>query len=416
MLFRYITRDKTGKRFYGKIEGDNKENLEKQFLEAGHSILLLKELKPKISDENSRPPKKTLARHFQKKHLSREQKSHLIQQLAILMDSGMELRPSLAILLEQGSRFSCMAGALRHLIQHVESGKDLSEALASMEDEFESYEIAMVRSGESVGKLPKALMRLSELSAKSARIRKTLISASFYPLTVLFVSTVIVLLLTLFVIPRFEEILSEQIGPHGMPIFTAIILRSSHCLLQHWKLITTTVFCSFLLLLSLRKWKFFQLLYDRMLLKIPVLRSIIVEWNIILFSRTFGELLHCGSPLMESLRLAREIVKSATIRQSLQHALNDLAHGMTLSEAMGRHHILPPTAQGLISVGDRSGTIGAMMNRIAENYEYQLNGSIERMTKLLEPMLILFLAGFVGSIVIGLFLPLVVIIEGFSGQ
>jgi type II secretory pathway component PulF len=119
---------------------------------------------------------------------------------------------------------------------------------------------------------------------------------------------------------------------------------------------------------------------------------------------------------MESLRLAREIVKSATIRQSLQYALNDLAHGMTLSEAMGRHHIFPPTAQGLMSVGDRSGTIGAMMSRIAEKYESQLHGHIERMTKLLEPTLVLFLAGFVGSIVIGLFLPLVVIIEGFSRQ
>jgi type IV pilus assembly protein PilC len=283
-----------------------------------------------------------------------------------------------------------------------------------MKAKFETYEIAMIRAGESIGKLPQALVRLSELITKSARIRKAIISASFYPMTVLLVAAVIVLILTLFVIPRFEAIFSEQFGTSALPTLTAIILGVSRWSLKHWKVIIIILPSIFFSLLLLRRWAPFQLFCERTFLKIPILKSIVTEWNIVLFSRIFGELLHCGAPLMKSLQLARESIKNATTRQALQYVIGDLAHGMTFSEALQRHHVFPPMAQGLMAVGDRSGTIGEMMNRVAETYEYQLNEDIKGMTKLLEPIMIVFLAVFVGGIVIGLFLPLVAIIKNFS--
>jgi type IV pilus assembly protein PilC len=418
MLFRYITKDGTGKRFYGKIESDSKGKLEKRFQSAGHSIVLLKHLESRVSAEAKHidhvaptTPTTTLGHE----RISRDQKSRFIQQLAILMDSGMELRISLIILLEQAPRSSRTFKFLQHLLQHIESGDSLSDALNSMKARFETYEIAMIRAGESIGKLPQALVRLSELITKSERIRKAIISASFYPMTVMLVAAVIVLILTLFVIPRFEAIFTEQFGSDELPTLTAIILGVSRWSLKHWKAIILVLPGIFFSTLLLQKWAPFQLLCERTFLKIPIVKNIIIEWNIVLFSRIFGELLHCGAPLLKSLQLTKESIKNATTRQELQYAIGDLAHGMTFSEALQRHHVFPPMAQGLMAVGDRSGTIGEMMNRVAETYEYQLNEDIKGMTKLLEPIMIVFLAVFVGSIVIGLFLPLVAIIKNFSG-
>jgi type II secretory pathway component PulF len=417
MLFRYITKDRRGKRFYGKIESNSEQDLEKQFREAGYSIVILESLgsKTSMNDIDPNSIQQATTRRSTSKTIPKDQKSRFIQQLSILMDSGMELRSGLGVLLEQESRSSRMAGFLQHLIQHIESGESLSDALNSIKAKFEPYETAMIRAGESIGKLPQSLTRLSDLITKSTRIRKAMISACFYPVTVLFVAAIIVFILTLFVIPRFESILSEQIGPDAMPKLTAIILGTSRWSLAHWKLIAIAALGTFFSLSFLRKWALFQRLCENVFLKIPIFKTIIVEWNIVLFSRTFGELLHCGTPLTESLRLAMEIVKSATIHQALQHVFHDLEHGITLSEALKRHHVFPPMAQGLMAVGDRSGTIGDMMNRVAENYEYQLNETIKQMTKLLEPIMIVLLAIFVSAIVIGLFLPLVALIKGFSG-
>jgi len=419
MLFRYITQNGAGKRFYGKIEGSGRLELEQQFRETGHRVLLLEALDARAVAEGAggrrAPDRSGSTRRSGSGRISGEQKSRFIQQLAILMDSGMELRSSLSTLLEQESRSSRLAGFLQNLLRHIESGESLSDALGGTRTHFEAYEIAMLRAGESVGKLPQALTHLSDLITKSTRIRRAVVSASFYPLTILFVAAIIVSILTLFVIPRFEAILSEQIGPGGMPQLTALILGASRWSLAHGKAIATILPGGFVILLLLRHREPFQLLCEHLWLRLPLCRTLIIEWNLVLFSRTFGELLHCGAPLLESLRLSKGIVKSATIRQSLEHVLQDLAHGVTLPEALRRHRVFPAMAQGLMAVGDRSGSIGEMMNRVAEAYEYQLNGTIQQMTKLLEPLLIIFLAIFVGAIVVGLFLPLVTIIRSFSG-
>ncbi|MDR3143816.1 MAG: type II secretion system F family protein [Puniceicoccales bacterium] len=414
MLFRYVTEDPSGKRFYGKVESQSQWELEKRFQDAGHRILLLETLK---TQARTKSHSNALIRRTpgRAKRLPKEQKSQLIQQLAILMNAGMELRASLGILLIQESRSSRMADFLKSLIRHIDSGESLSDALKSIKANFEAHEIAMIRAGESVGKLPQALSHLSELIIKSARIRRAIISASFYPLFVLFAAAIIVSILTLFVIPRFESILAEQVGPEGMPKLTACILGASRWLLANWKSILITLLCVFPSLFSLRKWKRFGILCERVFFKITILKTMVTEWNIVLFTRTFGELLHCGAPLLESLQLAKGGVKNATIRQALDYVVDDLTHGISFAEAFRRHQVFPAMAQGLMAMGDQTGSIGEMMNRVAETYEYQLNESIQQMTKLLEPIMIAGLAVFVGSIVVGLFLPLVTLIKGFSG-
>ncbi|MDR0728132.1 MAG: type II secretion system F family protein [Puniceicoccales bacterium] len=411
-LFRYVTEDKDGKRLYGRVESQSQWELEKRFQDAGYRILLLEMLKTQTKSHSDVVLTRTSGRA---KRLSRDPKSQLIQQLAILMNAGMELRVSLGILLTQESRSSRMADFLKSLIQHIDSGESFSDALKSIKANFEAHEIAMIRAGESVGKLPQALSRLSELIIKSTRIRRAILSASFYPLFVLFAAAIIVSILTLFVIPRFEAILTEQVGPEGMPKLTAVILSVSRWSLAHWKSILIALLCLFPSLLSLRKWKRFGLLCERVFFKITILKKMVTEWNIVLFARTFGELLNCGAPLLESLQLAKGGVKNATIRQALDYVVDDLEHGISFADALRRHQVFPAMAQGLMAVGDQTGTIGEMMNRVAETYEYQLNESLQQMTKLLEPILIVCLAVFVGSIVIGLFLPLVTLIKGFSG-
>jgi type IV pilus assembly protein PilC len=140
-----------------------------------------------------------------------------------------------------------------------------------------------------------------------------------------------------------------------------------------------------------------------------------MKWCVVLFARTFGDLLVCGCSLIDSLKMARESIDNHFMQASLMNTINDVQQGMSLSESLHRHNIFPAMAEGLIKVGEESGKLGEMLNKVSSTYEEQLNEVIARLTSMIEPILVVFLAVFVGSVVIGLFLPMVSLIQNITG-
>lgn len=351
---------------------------------------------------------------FKNLTLKNAQKAHFVRQLSVLLNAGMDLCSALETLEEQEYRNRKLQAFIHFLLLKIEAGEALSNALASVSTSFGTSEIAMLRAGEAIGQQAETLTKLARLIEKKLLVKKKIISAFFYPVTVLGVSSVVVLLLTIFVIPKFEKIIADQLGSDAMPALTATIIRVSRFISGHSLILITTLGFSFLLIIGMHKLVLFQKIFYGIFLKIPILGDCVTKWSVVLFARTFGDLLLCGCSLVESLEMARASLGNFFMRERLSKTVHDVQQGMSLTESLRRQSVFPAMAEGLIQVGEESGKLGEMMNRISETYETQLDETISRITALLEPILVVFLAIFVGTVVIGLFLPLVSLIQNIG--
>jgi type IV pilus assembly protein PilC len=371
---------------------------------------------PKKSKTNEKATEKSVKKKKQAGSLKLkiEKKAQVVRQLAILLESGMDLRSSLAILEEQEVRNKNIWFFIHDLFTKIEAGDSLSEALMSSTVKFDESEIAMVRAGEAVGKLSDTLSKMSSLMEKKVYIKKKITSAMFYPATVLVVSSVVVLLLTTFVVPKFEKVITEQIGEKGMPKLTTLIIQSSRFVSSHLLEVFLIIGSFILLFIAAKTITPIKKMVYSILLKIPLIGDCITKWSVVLFSRTFGDLMLCGCSVVESLKMARESVGNYFMKTNLSLTIEDVQQGLSLTESLRRRSVLPVMAEGLIKVGEESGKLGEMMTKVSASYEEQLDEVIIRITSLIEPILVIFLAGFVGSVVIGLFLPLVSLIQNIS--
>jgi type IV pilus assembly protein PilC len=235
-----------------------------------------------------------------------------------------------------------------------------------------------------------------------------------YPAMVLLVSLAVVLLLTTFVIPKFEKVIFDQIGAKGMPKLTTIIIQSSRFVSSHFLEVSLLAGFLILLFIAAKTITMFRKIIYKILLKIPLIGECITQWSVVLFSRRFGDLMLCGCSVVESLKMARASVGNYDMKTNLLLTIADVQQGLSLTESLRRRSVLPVMAEGLIKVGEESGKLGEMMNKVSSSYEEQLDEVITRVTSLVEPILVIFLAVFVGSVVIGLFLPLVSLIQNIS--
>ncbi|MDR3317640.1 MAG: type II secretion system F family protein [Puniceicoccales bacterium] len=343
-----------------------------------------------------------------------EKKAQIVRQLATLLDAGMDLRSSLAILEEQEARNKNIWFFIHDLLTKIEAGDSFSDALTSSIVKFGESEIAMVRAGEAIGRQAETLVKMANLMEKKVRIKKKITSAMVYPATVLVVSSVVVLLLVAFVIPKFEKVINDQMGAKAMPMLTVIIIKTSRFVASHFIQIPIFIGIFFSLFLAIKTLPFVKKLFYKFLLTVPLVGNFMISWCMVLFSRTFGDLLVCGCSLVEALRMARESIGNYNMKENLSLTIEDVQQGMSLTDSIRRRSIFPAMAEGLVKVGEESGKLGEMMNKVAVSYEEELNEVIGRLTAMIEPVLVIFLAGFVGSVVIGLFLPLVALIQNIG--
>jgi type IV pilus assembly protein PilC len=371
---------------------------------------------PKKSKTNEKAAEKNVKKkkRIGSLKLKIEKKAQIIRQLAILLDSGMDLRSSLAILEEQESRNRNIWFFIHDLFVKIEAGDSLSDALLSSAVRFDESEIAMVRAGEAVGKISDTLSKMASLMEKKVYIKKKVTSAMFYPATVLVVSSIVVLLLTTFVVPKFEKVILEQIGEKGMPKLTAIIVQSSRFISSHLLEVFLLIGSLVLLFIAAKTITLIKKIVYKILLNVPLIGDCITKWSVVLFSRTFGDLMVCGCSVVESLKMARASVGNYDMKANLSLTIEDVQQGLSLTDSLRRRSVLPVMAEGLIKVGEESGKLGEMMNKVSVSYEEQLDEVITRITAMVEPVLVIFLAGFVGSVVIGLFLPLVSLVQNIS--
>lgn len=329
------------------------------------------------------------------------------RQLATLVDAGLPLLRSLSVLQRQ-ERNPVLKAVFAELATSVESGSTFSEALVAHPKIFNKLYINMVKAGEVGGVLEVTLTRLSQFMEKAEKIKGKVKAAMFYPIAVLFIALVILIFLMVKIIPQFESIFKEMLPPGTeMPGFTLFVMGISHAVKSHFLVILGSAF-GFVILLNLwGRTKFGRAIIDRIKLNMPLFGDLIRKTTIARFTRTLGTLVSSGVPILQALTIVKETTGNRVVSDAVGRIHDSVKEGESIVQPLDASGIFPPMVVSMVDVGETTGALPDMLMKVADNYEEEVDNAVTAMVSLLEPIMIVFLAVVVGSIVIALFLPLI---------
>ncbi len=326
------------------------------------------------------------------------------RQLSTLLGAGMPLVPSLSILMQQ-EKNPLLKKSLAQIREKVNEGKSLTEAMSEFPKIFPPFYLNMVRAGEASGTINLVLERLADFSENQQALMNKIRSALAYPIIMMIIGTSVIFLLMTFVVPKITGIFTDM--NQALPLITLILIQVSHFLKSFWWLILI------LLAASVAFFKYMtagtdtgKRMWDNARLKIPVMGQINRKIAIARFCRTLATLLQSGVPLLVAMEIVRNIVSNVVIGDAIHQAARDLEEGKGLSGPLTKSGLFPPLVTEMIAVGEQSGTLEAMLNRIAMAYENESQANIMVMTSLLEPVMILVMGLIVGFIVVSILLPI----------
>ncbi len=337
------------------------------------------------------------------------------RQLATLVDAGLPLLRGMRVL-EKQERNPTLKSVIDELCLAVEGGSTFSEALAQHPKIFNRLYVNMVKAGELGGVLEVVLNRLAEFQEKAQKIKGKVVAAMFYPIAVLVVAVCIMGVLVVFVIPKFKEVFAGLGEGRPLPAFTQFVMSVSDTVRGNIvaTLITVTVVVvAFMLFI---KTKFGRHVWDKFLLKVPVLGPVISKVAISRFTRTLGTLVSSGVPILQALTIVRDTSGNVIVANAVTAVHESVKEGETITAPLEASGVFPPMVISMVDVGEQTGALPEMMMKIADNFDDEVDNAVAAMTSLLEPIMIIFLAVIVGSIVIAMFLPLIDLMNGLGGD
>ena len=334
------------------------------------------------------------------------------RQLATLVDAGLPLLRGLRVL-EKQERNGTLRRILGELALAIEGGSTFSEALAQHPKVFNRLFVNMVKAGELGGVLEVVLKRLAEFSEKAQKIKGKVKAALFYPVAVLIVAVGILALLLIMVIPKFKEVFAGM--GVKLPGFTVFVLAISDAVRLHILPTLGAVTVVVVMFLLAIKTKVGRLIWDKIQLKVPPFGTVVSKVAISRFTRTLGTLVSSGVPILQALTIVKETAGNVIISNAIASVHESVKEGETITSPLEASGVFPPMVVSMVDVGEQTGALPEMLLRIADNYDEEVDNAVASMTSLLEPIMIVFLAGIVGSIVIAMFLPLIAMIQNLSG-
>lgn len=333
------------------------------------------------------------------------------RQLATLVDAGLPLLRGLRVL-EKQERNPTLKRIINELALSVEGGSTFSEGLAQHPKVFNRLYVNMVKAGEMGGVLEVVLNRLAQFQEKAQKIKGKVVAAMFYPIAVLIVAVVIITVLMVWVIPKFEEVFSGLLDGEKLPGFTRLVLGISRTVKENI-LVTLIIVVSIFVVIKLAvKTKFGRRVFDKFKLKMPVIGPVISKLAISRFSRTLGTLVSSGVPILQALMIVKETAGNVIVGNAISAVHESVKEGETITAPLEGSHVFPPMVISMVDVGEQTGALPEMLLKIADTYDDEVDNAVAAMTSLLEPIMIVCLAVIVGSIVIAMFLPLIRLMEG----
>jgi type IV pilus assembly protein PilC len=335
------------------------------------------------------------------------------RQFATVIAAGLPVVQSLNILQRQADKQG-MKDALNKIRQDVETGLPLSDAIAKFPRIFNKLYVYLARAGEVSGNLDGILERVATYMEKQQAIRGKVKSAMTYPAVVLVIALAVTFFLLTGIVPQFAGIL-DQLGGE-LPIITQVLVAISDFLRFQWWILLIVTVATVVGLGFYYRTDNGRHVIDRILLRLPVLGTLVQKSAIASFSQTFGLLLKSGVNIVEAIDITKGTAGNAIVEDILSETKEAVQRGEQVSVTLTKYpQVFPPLVTSMIAIGEETGAIDAMLEKIAEFYEREVDEAVEGLTAALEPMLIVFLGVVVGFIVAGMFLPMFAIIGQLSG-
>ena len=337
------------------------------------------------------------------------------RQLATLVDAGLPLLRGLRVL-EKQERNPTLKSIVGELAVAIEGGSTFSEGLAQHPKVFNRLFVNMVKAGELGGVLEVVLNRLSEFMEKAQKIKGKVIAAMFYPVAVLFVAIAILSILMVYVIPKFKEVFAGMLEGAQLPAFTRFVLAISDTVKDHAIVTVGVIAVLVVAFMLLVRTKFGRHAFDKFKLKVPVVGPVVSKISISRFTRTLGTLVSSGVPILQALTIVKETAGNVIIANAVNAIHESVKEGETITAPLEASAVFPPMVISMVDVGEQTGALPEMLLKIAENYDEEVDNAVSAMTSLLEPIMIIFLAVIVGSIVIAMFMPLIEMMNRMGGS
>jgi type IV pilus assembly protein PilC len=396
----YEALDKGGKQVRGVIEAANEEVIVEKL--RGMGYYPLKVLQNKKSAANADlfalPGLRIIFHRITSKHLMT-----FTRQLATLIDAGLPIIRSLNILHDQVES-AIFKEKIEDIIKTIEGGGSLSEAFGRHPKVFDNLYVNMVRAGEIGGVLESVLNKIAEFLEKAQALKGKVKSAMMYPLVVSLLAVGIVSFILITIIPKFEDIF-KQLGAE-LPWLTQQLINMSNILLYKSYYVIIALVLVYFVFSKINKTREGKHTFDKIKLKIPVFGPLLKKIAIVRFAGTLATLIHSGVPILQALDIVRDTSGNEVISRAMEKVYNSVKDGDTIHEPLARCPVFPPLVIHMVAVGEETGAIDQMLIKVAEAYEREVDDTVNALTSILEPILIVFLGAIVGVIVVALYLPL----------
>jgi type IV pilus assembly protein PilC len=426
--FTYVALDSRGQESTGLVEANSTNEAIGQLRQAGYfPTSVFEEGKGGGPDGKAaskaakavRSPKAKLARKeitiFQRKKIKPKILMIFTRQLATLIDSGLPLLRGLNVLSKQ-EHDKVLKKTIDNLAESVQSGGTFSDALALHPRIFNDLYVNMVKAGEVGGVLEVVLTRLAEFQEKAAKIKNKVVAAMVYPVIVMIMAVCILSFLLVFIVPKFEAIFHDMLGDKPLPAITLLVIGVSRFVQTHWLILLGLIIAVIAGFNFANRSRKGRSTLDRIKLHLPLFGDVLRKTAISRFTRTLGTLVTSGVPILQALNITRATAGNAVIAGAIGQVHDSVKEGESIVQPLDASGAFPPMVISMIDVGEETGQLPEMLLKIADVYDDEVDNSVAALTAMLEPIMIVFLALVVGTIVIALFMPLISIISSLQQQ
>jgi type IV pilus assembly protein PilC len=409
--YKFEGMDTSGTEVKDSIDAANEEEAQQKVKAMGYFVTKLTAVQGKGGGTKKKKKNAKSRKTFAIGGVSQKMLTIFTRQLSTLQDAGLPVLRSLRIL-EKQMKPSVLKNSLIDVVEDVESGMTLSEAMGRHPKAFDRLYVNMVRAGEAGGALEIILKRLAEFKEKSQSLKKKIIGAMVYPAVVITVAVGILIFIMVAIIPKFKSIFNDF--NLQLPWMTKQLIQISNWMAQYWYWIPLFPVGMYLLIKLIRLTKTGTYILDRMILWIPVVGTLVEKTIVARTMRTLGTLVSSGVPILEALSIVRDTANNAVFEKMFQRVLESIREGDTIAEPLKKARLVDDMVVNMIEVGEETGDLDTMLYKVADFYDEEVDNTVKALLSLLEPMMVVFLGGAIGAIVISLFLPLIKLLEGLS--
>ena len=417
-IFQYTAMDASGKEQKGQHDAASEEAVAAFLKEQGMFPTSIKPLAKaaKAKKEKAKAPgaAKGLNINLGPTVMKGKDLTVFTRQLAILLDAGLPLIRSLKTL-ERQAKNPAVKTILGKVAYSVEGGSTFSEALAQHPKSFDKLYLNMIRAGEAAGKLELILTRLAGFREKAAKIAGKVKSAMVYPAIVLTIAIGITIFLMIFIVPKFEVMFTEMLDGAQLPAITRFVMGISRWLQNNIIIAIVIIVVLVIALKFILKTEKGRFYFDKGIYNAPVIGLLISRNAISKFSRTLGTLMGSGVPVLNALQIVRDTAGNELVSKAVQQVHDAVKEGEPMAPPLQATKIFPDMVISMIEVGEETGKLPDMLEKIADTYDEEVDNAVSALTSMIEPLMIVFLAVIVGGIVIALFSPLITIIQTLGG-